>query len=80
MATSEQALALTQAFINVFGTDVDLIEASLTRIKLQTEYAQIQSSIRVAQAEQSADIDAYNAQIQSLQTQLNNKQAELDLL
>jgi hypothetical protein len=63
-----------------FNGDIKLFEAWLERSKLETDTAKIQSAIRNAQNKQAADTDAYNAQIEDLQAQLNAKQAEIDAL
>jgi hypothetical protein len=63
-----------------FNGDIKLFEAWLERSKLETDTAKIQSAIRNAQNKQATNIDAYNAQIENLQAQLNAKQAEIDAL
>jgi len=78
--TQEQKDFMLEEMAAQFDYDIPAFQAWLKRSALQAQMDKIQSSIRNAQAEQSADIDAYNAQIQSLQTQLNDKQAEIDLL
>ena len=80
MATQEQINLIADKIISAFGGDADKFKAFLVRANLQTEMDAIQSQIRNAQTEQSADIDDYNAQIESLQGQLNPKQAEIDQL
>ena len=80
MATEQEISIVIDKIIQAFDGDVELFDSWLTRSKLESEYAEIESNIRNAQDAQSADIDAYNEQIETLQAALNAKQAEIDNL
>ena len=80
MATEQEISIVIDKIIQAFDGDVALFDSWLTRSKLESEYAEIESAIRNAQDAQSADIDAYNEQIETLQAALNAKQAEIDNL
>jgi hypothetical protein len=79
LSDAEKNLIL-ETIVVKFNGDIKLFEAWLTRSKLETDTAKIQSAIRNAQNKQAKDTDAYNAQIESLQAQLNAKRAEIDAL
>jgi len=80
MANAETISLVVDKIVEAFDGDVELFDSWLTRSKLESEYAEIESNIRNAQDAQSADIDAYNEQIETLQAALNAKQAEIDNL
>ena len=80
MATEQEISIVIDKIIQAFDGDVALFDSWLTRSKLESEYAEIESNIRNAQDAQAADIDAYNEQIETLQAALNAKQAEIDNL
>ena len=80
MASQEVISLIADKIVAAFGGDVAKFEAFLTRASLEAELDAIQSAIRNAQAEQAADIDAYNEALEGLQAQLNAKQAEIDAL
>ena len=80
MASEQIISAVIDEIVAAFDSDVAKFRAFLNRASLQAERDAIQSAIRNAQAEQSADIDAYNEQIEGLQADLNAKQAEIDNL
>ena len=80
MASQEVISLVVDKIVAAFNSDVSKFEAFLKRSALQAELDAIQSAIRNAQAEQAADVDAYNEQLQALQAQLNAKQAEIDAL
>ena len=80
MASEQIISAVIDEIVAAFDSDVAKFRAFLNRASLQAERDAIQSAIRNAQSEQSADIDAYNEQIEGLQADLNAKQAEIDSL
>ena len=80
MADQAVISAVIDEIVAAFDSDVSKFRAFLDRASLQAEYDEIQSEIRNAQDAQSADIDAYNEQIETLTAALNAKQAEIDNL
>jgi len=80
MASEQIISAVIDEIVAAFDSDVAKFRAFLNRASLQAERDAIQSAIRNAQSEQSADIDAYNEQIEGLQADLNAKQSEIDSL
>jgi hypothetical protein len=80
MASEQIISAVIDEIVAAFDSDVAKFRAFLNRASLQAERDAIQSAIRNAQSEQSADIDAYNEQIEELTAELNAKQSEIDSL
>ncbi len=80
MATSAQINAVADAVITAFGGDAAAWAAFLTRSKLETDAAKLDSQIRKARAAATVANAAGEATLQQLQAALAVKLAEIDAL
>ena len=80
MATEAQINAVVDIVVRVFGGDTALFEAHMTRAKLETELAEIESEIRNKQSEAESSATDFGAEIDALVADRNAKQAEIDAL
>lgn len=80
MATTAQIEAVVDAVIAAFEGNPALWQAFLTRSKLETELAQIESEIRQETATMNTDQDAHQATLNDLNDQRLAKIAEIDAL
>jgi len=80
MASQEVISIVVDKIVTAFDSDVALFEAFLTRSRLETEAATLQSAIRKAQAERDGAVTTAETSIQALQAQYQAKLAEIDAL
>ena len=80
MATQEIISIVVDKIVTAFDSDVALFEAFLTRSRLETEAATLQSAIRKAQAERDGAVTTAETSIQALQAQYQAKLTEIDAL
>lgn len=80
MATPEVISLVVDKIVEAFDGDVVLFETWLTRSRLQTDAAALESQMRVVQTQQAADAAAAAEALQALQAALNAKLAEIDAL
>lgn len=80
MATPEITNIVIDAIVAAFDGDAALFEAFLTRSRLETEAATLQSAIRKAQAERDGAVTTAETEIQSLTDAYQAKLAEIDAL
>jgi len=80
MATTEITNVVIDAIVAAFDADPVLFEAFLTRSRLETEAATLQSAIRKAQAERDGAVTTAETEIQTLQAQYQAKLTEIDAL
>lgn len=80
MATQEVISIVVDKIVTAFDSDVALFEAFLTRSRLETEAATLQSAIRKAQAERDGAVTTAETEIQSLTDAYQAKLAEIDAL
>ncbi|MFA5433721.1 MAG: hypothetical protein WC319_12750 [Candidatus Paceibacterota bacterium] len=80
MASQEVISLVVDKIVTAFDSDVALFEAFLTRSRLETEAATLQSAIRKAQAERDGAVTTAETEIQSLTNAYQAKLAEIDAL
>ena len=80
MASTEITNIVIDAIIAAFDADPVLFEAFLTRSRLETEAATLQSAIRKAQSERDGAVTTAETSIQALQAQYQAKLTEIDAL
>ena len=80
MATQEVISIVVDKIVAAFDADVALFESFLTRARLQTEAATLESAIRKAKAERDLNITSTEAELQALQAALTAKLTEIDAL
>jgi len=80
MASQEVISIVVDKIVTAFDSDVALFEAFLTRSRLETEAATLQSAIRKAQAERDGAVTTAETEIQSLTDAYQAKLAEIDAL
>ena len=80
MATPEITNIVIDAIVAAFDADPVLFEAFLTRSRLETEAATLQSAIRKAQSERDGAVTTAETEIQALQAQYQAKLTEIDAL
>ena len=80
MASNEVISLVVDKIVTAFDSDVALFEAFLTRSRLETEAATLQSAIRKAQAERDGAVTTAETEIQSLTDAYQAKLAEIDAL
>lgn len=80
MATAEITNIVIDAIVAAFDSDPVLFEAFLTRSRLETEAATLQSAIRKAQSERDSAVTTAETDIQSLTDAYQAKLAEIDAL
>ena len=80
MATQEVISLVVDKIVSAFDGDVVLFEAFLTRSRLETEAATLQSAIRKAQSERDGAVTTAETEIQTLQAQYQAKLTEIDAL
>lgn len=80
MATAEITNIVIDAIVAAFDGDAVLFQAFLTRSRLETEAATLQSAIRKAQSERDSAVTTAETDIQSLTDAYQAKLAEIDAL
>ena len=80
MATQEVISLVVDKIVQAFDADVALFEAFLTRARLETEAATLQSAIRKAQSERDGAVTTAETEIQSLTDAYQAKLEEIDAL
>ncbi len=80
MASQEVISLVIDKIVAAFDTDVALFESFLTRSRLETEAATLQSAIRKAQSERDSAVTTAETDIQSLTDAYQAKLAEIDAL
>ena len=80
MATPEITNIVIDAIVAAFDADPVLFESFLTRSRLETEAATLQSAIRKAQSERDGAVTTAETEIQSLTDAYQAKLAEIDSL
>lgn len=80
MASQEVISLVIDKIVAAFDADVALFESFLTRSRLETEAATLQSSIRKAQSERDSAVTTAETDIQSLTDAYQAKLAEIDAL
>lgn len=80
MASQEVISLVVDKIVEAFDGDVDLFESWLTRSRLETELAQLESAERILRAEQAADVVAFNADLTANLDAQAAKKAEIDAL
>lgn len=80
MASSEVISIVVDKIVQAFDGDAALFESFLTRSRLETEAATLQSAIRKAQAERDGAVTTAETEIQALQAQYQAKLTEIDAL
>ena len=72
--------AIVSAIAGAFNNDIDKFQAFLVRASLETDLKEIESAIRKAQDAKGIEVDAANAIILDLQSQMTALMAEIDAL
>lgn len=80
MATELQINAVVDAVVKSFNGDPAKFEAFLKRASLETEYRELESKLRQAQATEDAQNAAFRSAYQELVDALDAKQSEIDAL
>lgn len=80
MATSAQINAIADAILVAFNSDAALFAAYLKRAKLETDLAQIESTLRKTRAAATAASSANEVTLQQLEAQRLAKLGEIDAL
>lgn len=80
MADTATISLVVDKIVAAFDGDAVLFEAFLTRSRLETEAATLQSAIRKAQSERDSAVTTAETDIQSLTDAYQAKLAEIDAL